>query len=61
MLLNGLEFLDRSGHSLIRVGATQGPHKLIRLEIDEKVIGVKAIADPDGRLYEVKFKIARLI
>jgi hypothetical protein len=46
MLLEGVEFFERSGHSLIRVGRTTGNFnfKEIRLQENEKVIGVKAIA-----------------
>jgi hypothetical protein len=48
---DGVEFLDRDGISLIKAGTTKGPFEVIQLQEDEKVIGVNAVADPDGRLY----------
>jgi hypothetical protein len=40
MRFYGAEFFDRSGRSLIRVGSTTIARKEIRLQEDEKVIGV---------------------
>ncbi len=60
MCLNGAEFFDRKGRSLIRVSRTQGRRKVIRLEKDEKVIGLMAFTD-GMHLYALKFKIAKVV
>ena len=45
---------------MIRVSRTEGQRKVIRLEKNEKVVGLKALTD-GMRLYDVKFKIAKVV
>ena len=60
MCFNGVEFFDRTGRSMIRVSRTEGQRKVIRLEKNEKVVGLNALTD-GMRLYDVKFKIAKVV
>ncbi len=51
-LFNGVEFFDKLGRSLVRVSRTTGEYKVIKLEKDEKVIGLKCYTN-GVQLYEV--------
>jgi hypothetical protein len=44
---------------MFRVGQTTRSRNEIRLQEDERIVGVKSFAHPSGYLDEVKFKIAR--
>jgi hypothetical protein len=60
-LLVGVEFFDKAGISLIECGFTNGNPLIIPIEENERIIGVNAVGRISGRMYDVKFKIARVI
>ncbi len=53
MMLEGVEFFDRSGRRLIFAGSYAGKCKEIRLPVDERVVGVRGFTGNGGSLYDV--------
>jgi hypothetical protein len=64
----GFKFFDKEGKPIFQVGSHYGQYgQLCSIKENEKVIGIKALTvrDPDnlnhGSLYNLQFKIAKLI
>ncbi len=63
----GVEFFNKRGKSILQAGDTKTiVYSVINVEDDEQVIGVKAATLPKdhqncGLLYDVKFKIAKIL
>ena len=62
MMLYGIDFFDRKGNCLISRGCNKEYCvKEIRLQEDERVVGLKALSDKRGHLYDVRFKLAKVV
>ena len=64
---NGFDFLNKQGKTILKFGRVYGKTEVFNIEVNEQVIGIKAKTCWDlkhvchGALYNLQFKIAKLI